>query len=170
MELHDMRKLSKTILEIENRLVDELSLDLFYARLKNLIYRKNNELIDDILDIGEKYNWVWNIRKLDEICKSITCEAGIVIFGCGISGRQTCRLIKASKHKDTPLFFCDNKAANWGEKMLGCKIISPHQLETQYRDCICIVGTSRYRQDILEQLLEEGFPEIIYYIRAVWEC
>lgn len=154
MELQDMNKVSKTISEIENRLADKLSRDLFYARLKNLIYRDNNELIDNILDIGEKYNWLWKIPKLDEIYESITDIAGIVIFGCGVVGRQTYRLIKTSRYKNVPVLFCDNKATNWGEN-----IISPHQLVAQYRDYVCIVGSSRYRQDIFEQLLDEGFPK-----------
>lgn len=160
MELQDMRKLSKIIAEIEDRLADELSKDLFYIRLKNLIYRNDNELIDDIFDLGEKNNWLWRIPKLDELWNKLgeAPKTGIVIFGCGIKGRHTCRLVKGSQYRDVSLFFCDNKAANWGEKVMGCKVISPHQLEDQYRDSICIVGSSVYRQDIFEQLLEEGFP------------
>jgi FkbM family methyltransferase len=158
MELQDMRKVSKIIAEIENRLVDELSRELFYIRLQNLFYRNENELIDSIFDLGEKYNWLWTISKLDKMCESITEKAGIIIFGCGIKGKQTCRLIKGSKYRDISLLFCDNKAANWGAEIMGCKVISPHQLEAQYRDHICIVGSSVYRQSIFEQLIEEGFP------------
>lgn len=159
MELQDMHKVSKMIAEIENRLADELSRELFYIRLKHLFYRNENELIDDIFDLSKKYNWLWKISKLDKMCESITDKAGIIIFGCGVKGRQTCRLIKMSEYRDIPLLFCDNKAANWGKEIMGCRVISPHQLEIQYRDYICIVGSSKYRQDILEQLLEEGFPK-----------
>lgn len=159
MDLQEMHKISTVISEIENRLSDELSRDLFYTRLKNLIYRNDNELIDDIFDIGEKYSWLWKIPKLDEIYESITDIEGIVIFGCGVKGRQAYRLIKNSKYKDVPLLFCDNKGANWGREIQGGKVISPHQLEDQYRDHICIVGSSIYRQSIFEQLLEEGFPK-----------
>lgn len=159
MELKDMHNISKLISEIENRLADELSRDLFYARLKNLIYRNENKLIEDILDISEKYNWLWEIQQLDEMRESVTDNAGIIIFGCGVKGKQACRLIKMSRYKDAPLLFCDNKVENWGREIMGCKVISPHQLESQYKDCICIVGSSRYRQDILEQLLDEGFPK-----------
>ncbi len=164
MKLQDMHKISKLISEIENRLADELSRDLFYIRLKNMIYRNENELIHEIFNIGEKYGWMWEIPKLDEVYESITDIAGIVIFGCGVVGRQAYRLLRASRYKDVPLFFCDNKAANWGEEISGCKVISPHQLISHYRDCICIVGSSRYRHDIFEQLLEEGFPKnrIVY--------
>lgn len=159
MELYDIHRISKIISEIENRLADELSKDLFYVRLKDLIYRNGDDLINDVFDIGEKYNWLWKIPKLDEIWEADPDQAGIVIFGCGAKGRQFCRLIKRSKYQEVPLLFCDNKAAYWGGEIMGCKVISPHQLEMQYRNYICIVGSSIYRQAIFEQLLEEGFPK-----------
>lgn len=68
MELQDMHKVSKMIAEIENRLEDELSRELFYIRLKHLFYRNENELIDDIFDLSKKYNWLWKISKLDKMC------------------------------------------------------------------------------------------------------
>lgn len=122
MELKNMHKISKLISEIENRLADELSRDLFYARLKNLIYRNENKLIEDILDISEKYNWQWEIQQLDEMHESDTDNAGIILFGCGAKGKQACRLIKMSRYKDVPLLFCDNKAGNWGSEIWGARL------------------------------------------------
>ena len=42
MQMSEMGNISALITRIENRLADELSKDLFHARLKNMIYRKQS--------------------------------------------------------------------------------------------------------------------------------
>lgn len=158
MKMSDMDNISELITGIESRLADDLSKDLFHARLKNMIYRNVDELRNDILDIAEKYNWEWEVYQMDRMCESCSDISGIVIFGCGVNGKQICRLFKRSKYKNIPILFCDNNKEIWGEEMLGCNVISPVELRTRYREYICVIGSSRYRQRILEQLLQEGFP------------
>lgn len=158
MQMNEMGNISELIAEIENRMADELSRDLFHARFRNMIYRNVDELRNDVLDIGEKYNWKWKVWQMDRMCESISNVPGIVIFGCGINGRQSCRLFKNSKYGDIPILFCDNDKENWGKTVLGCDVISPEELRTKYRDYICVIGSSKYRQSILEQVLQEGFP------------
>lgn len=158
MKMSDMSNLSKLIAEIENRMADELSKDLLYARLKYMIYRNVDELRNDILDIAEKYNWEWEIPEMDRMCASLSDIPGIVIFGCGVNGKQLHRLLKGSKYKKIPILFCDNNKEMQGKEVLGCKVISTEELKTGYRDYICVIGSSKYRQGILELLLREGFP------------
>ena len=85
-----------------------------------------------------------------------------------MNGRQTYRLLKKSKYKDTPIFFCDNDSRKWEGEIFGCKVVSPYELEKKYRECVCIIGSNKYRQIIYEQLLEE-FPRknILYPIMGV---
>ncbi len=158
MQMSDMGNISELITRIESRLTDELSKDLFHARLRNMIYRDVDDLRNDILDIAEKYNWEWEVYQMDRMCESVFDIPGIVIFGCGINGKQIYRLFMGSKYKDIPILFCDNNKEIWGKKVFGCDVISPEELRTRYRDCICVIGSSKYRQDILQQLLHEGFP------------
>jgi FkbM family methyltransferase len=158
MKMSEIEKISELIEGIECRLADELSKDLFHARLKNMINRNVDELRNDILDIAEKYNWEWEVYQMDRMCASFSDIPGIVIFGCGINGKQVCRLFKGSKYRNLPILFCDNNREKWGKEVLGYKVISPEELRTGYRDYICVIGSSKYRQGILEQLLQEGFP------------
>lgn len=158
MQMNDIGNISELITGIESRLADELSKDLFHARLKNMIYRNVDELRNDILDIAEKYSWEWEVYQMDRMCASFSEIPGIVIFGCGMNGKQICRIFKGSKYKNVPILFCDNSREMWGKEVLGCNVISPEELRKEYRNYICVIGSSKYRQNILEQLLQEGFP------------
>ena len=106
-----MRKVEtfgKEMQDISDRLVDDISKDLFDARIKNLIYRNIDAYRNDILSIYENYGIEWQILQLDKEVASHPNLPGIVIFGCGINGLQVLRLIENSKHKDIPVYFCDN--------------------------------------------------------------
>ena len=158
MQMSEMGNISALITRIENRLADELSKDLFHARLRNMIYRDVDDLRNDILDIAEKYNWEWEVYQMDRMCESFSGIKGIVIFGSGVNGKYIYRLFKGSKYRNIPILFCDNNKEIWGKKVLGCDVISPEELRVTYSDCICVIGSSKYRQGIMEQLLQEGFP------------
>lgn len=157
MDFNNVSNFVSAVPEVQNRLADDLSRDLYSARLKYLIYRNMDEFRDDILDISEKNTLQWEICEVDRMCERKDVP-GIVIFGSGVNGKQTYRLLKRSKYKDTPILFCDNDAKKWGTECCGSKIISPYELEKAYGNCICVIGSSKYRQIIFEQLLDGGFP------------
>ena len=158
MENIEVKNAINAISEMEKRLEDDISREVFYSRFKYMMYRDIDAYRNEVLDIVEKNNGVWKILELDRICKDRTDIRGIVIFGCGVNGRQTYRLIKHSKYNNLPIVFCDNDQTKWGDNLFDTKIISPTELEKTYRDYICIIGSSVYRQQILEQILDEGFP------------
>lgn len=157
MEFNNIENFIGMIPQIQDRLEDDLSRELFLARIKYLIYRNLDCLRDDILDISEKGTLQWRICELDRMCEGENVP-GIVIFGGGVNGRQTYRLLKQSKYKNTPILFCDNDYRKWGDEIFGIKIISPYELEHTYGEWTCIIGSNKYRQVIYEQLLSGVFP------------
>lgn len=157
--LDNMKQVSGLIRSIEDKLVDELSRDVFYARLKYLMYNDLSTFRNDILDIGDKNHWQWEILQMDRWeGRKASDMKGIVIWGGGVDGKYTYRLLKQSNYKNLPILFVDNDSTLWGKEVLGCKVISPQELQINYRDYVCVVGSGNYRHVIYDQLIWEGFP------------
>ncbi len=135
-----------------DRLSDEMSRKLYEARAAYAIYHDLDKLYDEILDIG----FEWNIFEMNGM-KGIMGEIeSIVIFGAGRNGKHTYRLIKQSKYKDIPIRFCDNNSSLWGaDDGFGSEIISPHILRNSYAKSLVVIGSSKHRKGIFEQLLFE---------------
>lgn len=154
----NITKAIKMLSVIEERMADNLSKDVFHARFEYLLYRDMDSFRDNILGLSELYNQQWRIFELDRMCAGREKVEGIIIFGCGINGKQAYRLIKGSGYRDYPIIFCDNDDSKQGKKIYDCDVISSQELIKNYRNWICVIGTCKYRQNIYEQLLYEGFP------------
>lgn len=148
--------------KVKNRLADEISLEIYNARVRYAVYRDAFVFYEDIFNICS--NVEWRIPELNELFALNPETDGIVIFGSGKVGKYVLRLLLLSKYKDYKILFCDNDASIWGSSVCGYKIISPHELNKNYRNSIVVVGSELYRAQIYEQLCFEGFPrqKILY--------
>lgn len=76
-----------------------------------------------------------------------------VIFGAGSVGKRLVRVYEDIR------FDClvDNKCA--GQKYRGLQVISVQELKVKYPGALIIISTVHYHEEILKQLLAEGFLE-----------
>ena len=139
--------LIKSVANVENHLADDMSKKIYEARLKYFIKRDINELRLDLLDLGLE----WTILNLDEMYTINDKVESIVIFGCGVEGKYTLKLLQNSKYKNEKILFCDNDPNKWGKGKF--EVISPDELLKNYKKSIVIISSSLHKVEIYSQLL-----------------
>ena len=101
--------LIRVVPEIEKRLADELSRQIYKIRMEYAIYRNKNKLISAIKAMIPD----WDYRpELDEFLNR-TKPTNIVIFGSGVWGQHNFVLLKNSKYRNLNIIFCDNDNRKW---------------------------------------------------------
>lgn len=130
------------IKEIYESLGDELSKNIFENRL---MY----SLTDDMRFIR---NVVCSIKKGKEFYERLKVNTQIkVIFGVGSVGKRLLRVYDDIKFE----CFVDNKCA--GQIYRELPVISVQTLKEKYQEALIIISTKQCHEEILEQLLREGF-------------
>lgn len=134
---------------IMDKLNDDESRIIFEARIKYLFTRNENDY----------YELIENIRKesycseLEEFLKDNEDNQGIIIFGAGIEGIRTKKLLDSCNRPAK--LFCDNSVVG---KIEGLDVIKEEQLIKDYRNWVVILSTRSVLVDIYSQLLRSGFP------------
>lgn len=125
------------------RLLYGLTNDLKYIRDMLLSYRDKNKGYNDFLDILAHPE---NFRGKE-----------IILFGTGLWGRCLLRWLNHCEIECR--FFCDNSKEKIGTMYQGKEVISPDTLLTEHQEAIVLISSERYENEILEQLLSEGFED-----------
>lgn len=88
----------------------------------------------------------------------------VVIFGAGKLGGEIYENIMKSSISDMyeVVAFCDNDISKWGTRMLGCKIVSPDELEGINADYVII--STIYVNEIKKELCKRPFYDDRVYI------
>ena len=144
--------LIKSSIEVQRHLTDELSRQLYEARLKYLINRDKVALKDDMLKLCQTVNETSKLNFISE--KNIEFDT-IVIFGAGVRGHSVLKILQNSKYRSKSIVFCDNNV----EQNVREVVISPDKLLENYKNIIVIVAASvKNRIEINRQLMEMDFP------------
>lgn len=136
---------------VYSRLQDEESRNLFNIRLKYAIDRKTEDFFDSV---GKLYQ-DWHSRELTE--KLIEYPASeIVVFGSGYVGRITKRLLNHWGYDRVA--FCDIQ--HIGEIIDGAEVLSVEDAVREHSKALFIIGSTRFKKEMRENLLAHGFPPI----------
>lgn len=128
--------------EIYGLLGDELSKNIF---LNRLMY----SLTDDMRFIR---NVVCSIEKGNDFYERLKASTQIkAIFGAGSVGKRLVRVYDDIKFE----CFVDNKCT--GQTYREVPVISVQSLKEKYQEALIVISTKRHYEEILQQLLEEGF-------------
>lgn len=101
--------------EVEKRLADDISRQIYEIRMEYAIHRSKNKLISDIRSMIPD----WNYRpELDEFLNK-TKPTNIVIFGAGEWGQHNLILLKNTKYRNLNVIFCDNDNKRWNTESEG---------------------------------------------------
>ena len=140
--------------EVEKRLVDDMSRQIYDMRIKYLIYRNFFALRDDI----KKLNVTWRHRP--DVKKFLDNNKlnKVIIFGAGEWGRETFNFLKKTEYKDYEISFCDSNFKNKKGGVCGVDVISPKEA-FKIENGVIIIGSSIHRKSIKQQILDSGYPE-----------
>lgn len=132
---------------VYEHLGDELSRDLFEYRIMYSISKCNKKYANRIIRS--------NI-KLDRILSHIEKMAegnDIVIFGCGVRGRETKELLSNISIK----YFIDNNKKE--EKICGIKVQEYSVFRQKHENEYIVISSVRYFNEMFDQLIKDGFEE-----------
>ncbi len=85
-----------------------------------------------------------------ELEQFIKNSSKIVVFGCGIYGREAEKIIASLGYQVS--YFMDNGQGTWGTKVNGIEVVSPDRVSELPNDVGFIIANEKYRQEILSQL------------------
>ncbi len=154
----EWRGLCGKISKIKEKLQDEQSEMLFDARLHYSITQDKWQLYKAV-SLLEK---VWHCPMLEEFMQQ-SAGKGIVIWGCGHDGREAKRTLDVCGFHLN--YFCDSNSKVTGTKIDGVAVISVEEMLERCKDYSIIIGSSRYKDEMYEILLKNGFPaDNILYI------
>ena len=152
----DYLKYMSEVEYIISKMNDDISVDLYRARIEYLVNRDFYSYIDKVI----RHVTTWNIEDLDAL-NNLSKISEIVIFGCGNEGRYIRKLVACSNYSDIDVLFCDNNRHLWGATIdvsitekwtVSTKVISPEELRTNHYNSVLIVGTSAHIESIRSQL------------------
>lgn len=135
---------------IKHALCDEESEIIFQARIEYL--KDQNK--EKYMDIIAKLKKDWRCSELSAFSKE-QCKK-IIIYGCGNDGQRNA--IALRKCNIEPLLFCVTQRQEKKE-MMGIKIISLDEVINNYSDCLMLVASTIYREQMLIELKKRKFNE-----------
>lgn len=100
-------------------------------------------------------------KKLSDII-SIDTNEKIILFGAAHRGERVLVNLLQSGIKKNNILFCDDDSKNWGQMLLGVKVISIEELKKLSRDVKIIISSSTFylKMKILKEL---GFTNTHYF-------
>ncbi|SDB29087.1 Glycosyltransferase involved in cell wall bisynthesis [Pseudobutyrivibrio sp. YE44] len=114
-----------------------------------------------VTDSIDKYVELRKNRKY-EFKKFLTEGSPIIIFGCGIYGREAERYIREIGFKAE--YFMDNAESTWNTTVNGITVVSPNKLVELTSDARVIVANEKHGQEIYEQIKKMNSKvKVIFY-------
>lgn len=156
IETKIMYDMLEKVNDIRGKLQDEESKKIYDLRMNALIYKNNEEFLDQLPYISKN----WRLDEVDHIFGVLNQIESIIICGAGRYGMRTYNILKNSRYKDFNIVFLDNstKVRNALEEKGFCAI-DVAKLMKDYRNSIAIISTPRYRQELYDQIVFSGFPQ-----------
>lgn len=151
----------KTINNIYPCLGDDISKELFDARLEYLIYQDEYRFLDIVKNHYEDF---YPIKRWDEFIEEKGRNIPVIIFGAGLDGKYTYSLLKKFRSNLNIVAFADNNKNLWGKVIDNTPIYSLEKINLLYPDAVILISSRKYVDKMYEQLLCGGFNrENIWY-------
>lgn len=138
---------------VYNALQDEESRRLFDARVQYMIDRDADLYIDTIFELNELYPKKWCCHETEKVLEN---GQQIIIYGCGHDGKISKRVLEVCGYSIA--YWCDSASDLWGTSVEGIQVISPNELGQNYRDCLLVIGSKKYENQIRRRLFDVDFP------------
>jgi len=140
---------------IYTALIDEESRDWFDAKIEYMITREPDNFLNSLFALSRKYKKNWRHIGMERFVKGKEYQ-GIVVYGCGHDGKATKEILDLCGYPIT--CWCDSSKQIVGSEVKGLKVISTEELVENYRECLVIVASTKYKSEIKERLRAFGFP------------
>ena len=138
-----------------NRMMDEDSRTLFKARLRYDDSNNYDEFARSIDEIVKRKRMI--CYEMHETAERLNTK-NVIIYGAGTYGRRNKLALDHSDFK--VLAYADRSAGKQGTVIDGIPVISPEALKSEeYRDTIILIGSTRYREEIIESLSSAGIEK-----------
>lgn len=136
------------IRQIRDRLMDEESKVIFDAKIDYMITRDDDAFVKAI--------WPFLKEMYCEDLISYSMGRAIVIFGSGHDGIRTKNVLElCGYHVEC---FCDNDKNKIGKTIEGLQVISLDKLVKDHYDCLVVLGSRVYLEEMHKQLVRMKFP------------
>ena len=116
-------------------------------------YFRLQEVAQKYFEVNSKYDIYPDMDILSFVVNKKQSNNRCIIFGCGAVGQDVYRLL-LNAGVDV-ICFCDNNSKS--KELNGKDIINIHDLKKKFANELIIIATIKYQEEILQQLLEEGF-------------
>lgn len=139
------------MIQLYNLLQDELSKNIFWARLQYEA-EPNIDRAANLCRLGQIPSPYIALR--EQFASAAANRKKAVLYGAGSRGTMIAERLLHS-HVDF-YAFCDQKKA--GETVMGKPVLSPKELMNCPEQYVVVITTRPYYQEILQILQENGFP------------
>lgn len=140
---------------IEERLVDDKSKELYDSRVEYMITKDVDKLEERLLDKNKEYSCFEIDKYLNDGSKKV------VLFGTGKCALKTIRNLGLC-NKYNIVAFCDNDIKKVDSTFCGLPVWSYEEL-IKNKDCFVIICTRLYGKEIYNQLLSSEYNEKLLY-------
>lgn len=135
------------IKRIYDQLQDEESREIFLHRLEYILTGDADSFCHWFLDRHEKLY----CPELDKFQKDYPFFKGYILFGAGLEGKITKRILEACGME--VIAWCDNDTTLWGREIDGIPVIVPTELLTNYLDYVILITVKSDVLEVYKQLL-----------------
>ena len=151
--MEKMNNYYQSMTEIYNRLQDEESKTLFEARIAYLVNRDQDDYIQTIGNVYSDWHPLPELQKKISMFKSLD---GIIVFGCGVGGRATKRILSFWGYEVS--YFCDNY--KYGEIVDGKKVLSVGEVVKNLGGgrYLVVLASYEHGEAMYNDLIRNGFP------------
>lgn len=141
--------------DIYNALIDDESRDWFDAKIDYMITRNSDCFLNTLFALAKKYPREWHYIGMERFVKDKE-YSGIIIYGCGHGGKFTKEILDLCGY--SVACWCDSAKQKVGSDVNGLKVISTEELVEKYNDYLVVIGSTKYKEQIIERLGAFDFP------------
>lgn len=134
--------------KIYNKLIDDESKFLFSKKIEGLILKDGKIFLDAINELDRE----WEVAELEYVYKE--SEKPILIWGGGINGVSTFRLLDKIGLGDRVIAFVDSNPAKSGSIVCGKTVILPKEISSHSDAIIIIAAFWKTALQIFEQVMK----------------
>lgn len=135
---------------LRNALLDEESQKIFDARIDYLCTRNEEDYLNVIHSIPQK----WRCQELN---RKIKGKTEIIIFGCGRDGLRQKRVLDLCNVELT--YWCDNNPKVIGTTVNGKTVLSLDEVIQNHKESLIIIGSRRYANEMYEDLKKRNVSD-----------
>ncbi len=140
-----------------------LSFDsLKYSNAVYSLLKKSKEEVWD--DINNAYIHIQLREQWEKNFLINLCDNKVIIFGCGIRGKNALNYLESIGLNQTACFLTDNSEVTWNHEINGYSILSPYDAMNKYPDALYLIAVKNHESEIRQQLQHNGIKESQIYI------